>query len=151
MYFKKNLLFNIKALYIPVIDISPLVLYWLLNLCWGSLWELNFLWTRSSQQFIIFQKAAILREGASTLAWEMIDDTRDSLGFVPCWNVNSYVKRSAGILKKECRKCKKVYVELQDQWNGPYFFLKKSYLSPRCPKLPDFFSQLKFSHNIYMS
>ena len=23
-----------------------------------------------------------------------------------------------------------VYVELQDQWNGPYFFLKKSYLSP---------------------
>ena len=30
------------------------------------------------------------------------------------------------------------------------FFLKKSYLSPRCPKLTDFFSQLKFSHNIYM-
>ena len=23
------------------------------------------------------------------------------------------------------------YVELQDQWNGPYFFLKKSCLSPR--------------------
>ena len=23
------------------------------------------------------------------------------------------------------------YVEVQDQWNGPYFFLKKSYLSPR--------------------
>ena len=44
-----------------------------------------------------------------------------------------------------------IYVELQDQWNGPYFFLKKSYVSPRCPKLPDFFSQLKFSHNIYMS
>ena len=26
-----------------------------------------------------------------------------------------------------------LYVELQDQWNGPYFFsLKKSYASPRC-------------------
>ena len=32
-----------------------------------------------------------------------------------------------------------------------FVLLKKSYLSPRCAKLADLFSQLKFSHNIYMS
>ena len=44
-----------------------------------------------------------------------------------------------------------IYVELQDQWNGPYFFLKKSYLSLRCPKLSNFFSSayyLLYLHTI---
>ena len=43
-----------------------------------------------------------------------------------------------------------IYVKLQDQWNGPYFFLKKSYLSPRWTKLPQFFFLGEFSHHIFM-
>ena len=31
------------------------------------------------------------------------------------------------------------------------FFLKKSYLSPRCPKLHNFFFLVQFFHNIYLS
>ena len=43
------------------------------------------------------------------------------------------------------------YDQLHNQWNGPYFFLKKSYLSPRCPKLQKKIFLVQFFHNIYLS
>ena len=44
-----------------------------------------------------------------------------------------------------------LYVELQDQWNGAYFVFLKSHISAPGAQNSPIFSQLQFSHNIYMS
>ena len=46
---------------------------------------------------------------------------------------------NAHILKILLDRLDQLYVELQDQWNGPYFFFLKSIAQPPWTKLPQFF------------
>ena len=43
-----------------------------------------------------------------------------------------------------------LYVELQDQWNGPYFFFLKSIAQPPVNETAPIFFLGEFSHHIIM-